>query len=155
MNDVSYIYDCQKGSLDIKIVDNDIFLGDDLQTAISISMFSEARTALPIETNTKESISVLSGWWADSFEDQPLGSEAWIYRRAKITQETLEGLSEAYTNSLQWLIDDGVVEALTVTAVKSETIPNTIEIVVRVSKPQQQDETFKWEFAWEDVGNAI
>lgn len=155
MSDVSYFFDCLKGFADIQIVDNDIFLGDELRTAVEFSMFSEARTAISPETNVQDSIAILSGWWADTFADQPLGSEAWIYRRRKITLDTLNGLSEAYTKSLQWLIDDGVVETATVTAVKSSKIPNTIEILASFVKPNQQTETFKWEFAWEDVGNAV
>lgn len=155
MPDVSYVYNCEKGLLDIQFVGNDILLANELETAVSVSMFSEARTALPTETNIQDAISLLSGWWADSFTDEPLGSEAWIYRRSKIVNETLNGLIETYTKSLQWLIDDGVAESVVVTAVKSEKIPNTIEIVARIVKPDEQTETFKWAFAWGDIRDAI
>lgn len=155
MADVSYVYNCDNGLLDIQLVDNDILLANELETAVSVSMFSEARTDLPTETNIQDAISELSGWWADTFEDEPLGSEAWIYRRSKIVNETLNGLIETYTKSLQWLIDDGVAESVVVTAVKSLKIPNTIEILASITKPNEQTDTFKWAFAWGDIRDAV
>ena len=155
MNDVSYTFDCLKKHSDIQIVNNDIFLGDELITSFEFSMFSNSRTAISPETNVQDTINVLSGWWADTFEDEPLGSEAWIYDRSKITQDTLNGLSDAYTKSLEWAVSDGVVEFVTVTVVKSTRVQNAIEVTASFNKPQQQTETFKWQFAWEDIENAV
>jgi len=154
-NDISYIYDKEKGHSDIQIVDNDIYLGDELRTSIEFSMFSDARTAISPETNIQNAIDLLGGWWADSFEDEPLGSEAWIYDRAKITNETINGLSETYTNSIKGLVDDGVAEIATVTASRSTESIDSIIVEATIKRPQEQAETFKWAFAWGDIENAV
>jgi len=149
MPDVSYIFDKFKNFSDIKIVDGDIFLGDELQTAIEFSAFSNARTDVSPEDGVQDSISKLQGWWADSLEDEPLGSEAWIYRRTKIVNETLNGLKEKWGAGVQWLIDDGVVASIDITVVKSSKI--AIASNFRIIKPDTTLQNFSYEFAWEEL----
>ncbi|WP_175980067.1 phage GP46 family protein [Caballeronia zhejiangensis] len=78
--------------------------GNDLQTAILISIFSdrmaEADDVIPDGDDPR-------GWWAD--DDVPIGSRMWLLRRAKQTGETLQRAYDYLAEALQWLIDDGVV----------------------------------------------
>ena len=88
--------------------DGDLETGGDLQTAILISIFTDAMAApddvIPDGTNDPR------GWWGDEFDSQhPIGSKLWLLDRAKQTQKTLNRAFSYLSESLQWLIDDGVV----------------------------------------------
>jgi len=79
--------------------------GDDLQTAILISLFTDRMAqpgdVIPDGTNDPR------GWWADGAV--PIGSRMWLLQRAKQTQQTLQLAYDYIAEALQWLIDDGVV----------------------------------------------
>ncbi|MEX3635946.1 phage GP46 family protein [Paraburkholderia sp. BR14320] len=79
--------------------------GNDLQTAIVISIFSdrlaEPGDVIPDGSNDPR------GWWADS--DVRIGSRIWLLRRAKQTHQTLQRAFEYLCEALQWMLDDGVV----------------------------------------------
>lgn len=79
--------------------------GNDLVSAIIISIFSDRRAepgdVIPDGSNDPR------GWWADG--DVPIGSRMWLLRRAKQTLTTLQLAYDYLAESLQWLIDDGVV----------------------------------------------
>lgn len=79
--------------------------GDDLQTAIIISIFSD-RMAQPGDV-IPDGSNDPRGWWAD--DTVPIGSRLWLLRRAKQTKETLQKAYDYLAEALQWLIDDGVV----------------------------------------------
>ena len=147
MAEVSFLFDQEKAFSDIKKVNGDILLGDDLQTAVEVSMFSNARALTNPDELVRETISILQGWWADSLETEPLGSLFWTFRRRKETQEVLNGVDEAFTDSLQWLVADGVV---TSAAVTTEFVGNgRMKINALLVKPDTTEANFTWQFAWE------
>ncbi|SIT50433.1 Mu-like prophage protein gp46 [Paraburkholderia piptadeniae] len=81
--------------------------GDDLETAVLISLFSDRQAAADDEipdgtTNPR-------GWWGDLDSDTQIGSRLWLLSRAKQTTETLQRANDYIVEALQWLIDDGVV----------------------------------------------
>ncbi|MFL9997988.1 phage GP46 family protein [Paraburkholderia sediminicola] len=88
--------------------------GNDLQTAILISLFSD-RLALPSDETPDGD---RRGWWGDVMP-YPVGSRLWLLDRAKgprdgsqnIAQRAADYASEA----LQWLLDDGVVARFDIT----------------------------------------
>ncbi|REG57755.1 phage gp46-like protein [Paraburkholderia sp. BL6669N2] len=86
--------------------------GDDLQTAIIISIFSD-RMAQPGDV-IPDGSGDPRGWWAD--DAVPIGSRIWLLRRAKQTKETLQRAYDYLAESLQWLIDDGVVGRFDISA---------------------------------------
>lgn len=79
--------------------------GNDIVSAIIISIFSDRRAepgdVIPDDSNDPR------GWWAD--DDVPIGSRMWLLRRAKQTMTTLQLAYDYLAESLQWMIDDGVV----------------------------------------------
>jgi len=79
--------------------------GNDLQSAIVISLFSDRIAAvgdvIPDGTNDPR------GWWADA--DVPIGSRLWLLKRSKQIPETLQLAYDYIAEALQWLLDDGVV----------------------------------------------
>jgi len=146
MSDVSFLINPKTGIADIKIVDGDIYLGDELQTAVQLSLFTDARALINPEPRTESVVSALRGWWADSQNIEPLGSLFWTFKREKQTQNVLNGVNEAFTNALQWLIDDGVASEINVETTWSTTI--AMAISVQIIKPNTADTNFSWEFAW-------
>lgn len=81
--------------------------GNDLETAILISLFTDRQAARDDEipdgtTNPR-------GWWGDLDSDTQIGSRLWLLSRAKQTTETLQRANDYIAEALQWLIDDGVV----------------------------------------------
>ncbi|ASW00132.1 phage GP46 family protein [Paraburkholderia aromaticivorans] len=79
--------------------------GNDLQTAIIISIFSD-RMAQPGDV-IPDGSGDPRGWWAD--DTVPIGSRLWLLRRAKQTKETLQKAYDYLAEALQWMVDDGVV----------------------------------------------
>lgn len=85
----------------------DLASGDDLETAVLISLFTDREAnlddAIPDGTGDPR------GWIGDADQLYKIGSRLWLLERAKQTTETLTKAKGYITEALQWLIDDGVV----------------------------------------------
>ena len=81
--------------------------GNDLQTAILISIFTDrlADTDDVIPDGSGDP----RGWWGDLGEQYPIGSRLWMLSRAKHTAATAALAKDYIAEALKWLIDDGVV----------------------------------------------
>jgi phage gp46-like protein len=78
--------------------------GNDLETAIIISLFSD-RMAQPDDV-IPDGSNDPRGWWAD--DTVPIGSRLWLLRRAKQTKDTLQkayddGVVGRFDISVQWV----------------------------------------------------
>lgn len=104
MSDIAIIW---KGSAgDLELDGKDLRTGDDLMTAVTVSLFTDRRAA--DDDQLLDGSRDRRGWWGDT-ADQQIGSRIWLLERSKRTQPTLQ-LAQAYiAEALQWLIDDGVV----------------------------------------------
>lgn len=110
MADTTIVWDQVNSRGDWALSGSALKTGNDLQTAILISLFSD-RVAQPddvIPDGTDP-----RGWWADG--DVLVGSRLWLLRRAKQTQETLQKAYDYIAESLQWLLDDQVVARFDIT----------------------------------------
>lgn len=94
---------------------NGLQLDAELETAVIISLFTDARATddeLRIAGLTQESN---RGWWGDTYPDVEgfaLGSKLWLLTRAKKTPETLAKGRDYALDALQWLIDDGAAKTI-------------------------------------------
>ncbi len=112
MSDIATVWSGPlNGSGDWQIAGADLLAGDDLETAVLISLFSD-RVALPDDV-IPDGTSDPRGWWADD-PAHPIGSRLWLLARAKQTAETLASAEDYIVEALQWMIDDGVVAAVDV-----------------------------------------
>ena len=79
--------------------------GLDLQTAILVSLFTDRLAdtddTIPDGSNDPR------GWWGD--DSTLIGSRLWLLSRSKQTDDTLQRAYDYIAESLEWLIDDGVV----------------------------------------------
>ncbi|PHM49341.1 phage GP46 family protein [Xenorhabdus miraniensis] len=105
----------QLNGADIVIDNADIVLDDSLSTAVIISLFTDRRALdsdeLPTGTGTDR-----RGWWGDTFNDRPIGSRLWLLAREKQLSAVLHRAKAYADEALVWLIDDGHVKKVDVTA---------------------------------------
>ena len=101
------------GLIDMALTVGDIVEDDGLETAVLISLFSDARaTEDMIEAIDRDGD--LRGWWADLEGADQTGSRLWTIRRAKQLQSVLARAKGYAEESLQWLIDDRVADRVDV-----------------------------------------
>lgn len=106
MTDITTFYDPEAIHCDWKVRDGDLFSGNDLQTAILISLFTDrlAKADDDYEGSDRR------GWWGDG--ERLIGSRFWLLRRQKLTTAVALKAEQYAKEALQWLVDDGVVKAI-------------------------------------------
>lgn len=107
MTDIATIWDAARAQADWVLSGTQLASDSDLATAIIISVFSdrqaEADDAIPDLSDDAR------GWWADLDQAYRIGSRMWLLERSKKTPDVLLRAKDYLAESLQWLIDDGVV----------------------------------------------
>lgn len=110
----------QLDNADIVIRSADIALDESLTTAVIVSLFTDRRAlasdVLPSGASTDK-----RGWWGDSFNTRPIGSRLWLLSREKQLSTVLHRAKSYAEEALAWLVEDELVDALTVTATAPET----------------------------------
>lgn len=129
MPDLSLSFDDATQRADLVIADNDLATGDDLRTAVILSLFTDRGSA-----------------WQDSLEGVPLGSRLYLLRRAKRTQQTLLQARDYCQEALAWLVDDGVAASV---AVQTAWAGTTLEIGITIA--QAAGPGAKFAFVWESA----
>lgn len=120
---------------------------DGLETAILRSLFENGRVTVD-ELNEGETDRF--GWWGDAAsnpDNVKSGSKLWLLERGKTTDETLEAAREYCEEALQWLIDDGVAESVTVTTEYLDKF--TLAIGIEIQRPGVDRKSSKYDFVWE------
>jgi len=86
-----------------------------LRRAVTISLFTWRRAGPDDVVDDSDR----KGWWGDSVPSvagDKIGSRLWLLSRRTLVADTLKD-AEAYANeALAWLVDDGVLTSVTVTA---------------------------------------
>jgi phage gp46-like protein len=103
--------------LDIALIGADLASDDGMNTAICLSLFTDARAddddVLPVAGGDRR------GWWGDAYADTPgdvTGSKLWLLERAKQTPDVLVRAQQYAQDALAWMIEDGVAATIAVTA---------------------------------------
>lgn len=146
--DIYILWDNRNAQGDWTLATGDVQTGQDLETACLVSLFTD-RLATPDFVPTDGS-SDRRGWWADPYNDAPLGSNLWQLERAKKTRDTL-GLARRYAEeALAWLIDDGVAKEVVVnTGWLGAAIGSTLlGIAIAIVKPDGSVTRFTFGWAW-------
>ena len=117
--------------------------GNDLQTAVLISLFSdrEATTDDVIPDGTADP----RGWWADD-DTVPIGSRLWLIFRSTLTQATLGAAKNYAEQALQWLVDDGVCARFDVYVEWQVRSRLAMRVTIFKSDGTQQSLAYVW--AW-------
>lgn len=100
---------------DLSITGQALDSDEGLATLVQVSLLTWARASDedPVPDPTD-----LRGWWGDAIADvagDKFGSKLWIVQRMPATQATLELARRYVLEALQWMIEDGIVEEVTLT----------------------------------------
>lgn len=117
---------------------------DPLVRAVVISLFTWRR-ARPDDPHE----GVKFGWWGDALADDPndrIGSRLWLIAREKITTELLNRAREYAEEALQWLLDDRVATAVTVTAERDGIERVALQCVI--ARDQAAPITLRFDNSW-------
>lgn len=147
MSDFKIVWDAANARGDWEVLAGDIATGDDLETALLFSLFTD-REAAP-DDEIPDGSGDRRGWWGDDDagdDTGPTGSRLWLLSRRKSpTDQTLTDAYDYAAEALQWLIDAGVVGSFVIVTqwVKPDMLGMSIT-------PYQPDgtalQTYNW--AW-------
>ncbi|MEL5644722.1 phage GP46 family protein [Serratia bockelmannii] len=144
MSDISSFWDIERLVAEWREGRGDLINGDDLQTAMIISLFTDrvARDDDDIDGEDRR------GWWGDMGEDHKIGSRLWLLRRQKLTQDVAQKAEDYAREALQWLISDGVVSSFTIAT--QIVYPRRLNMVIRYQRPGNGDRTdMRFFWVWE------
>lgn len=145
MNDVGLFLKKNGTVFDIGLDQADLKADNGLETALAISVFTDARVnddQLPYGTTKKR------GWWGDMFPDHPgdkIGSRMWTINPAKITNETRNLAVDYCRESTRWLIEDGIASVINFSSEYNEN--KHLKIYIEVVKPDGTSP--KYEVLWD------
>lgn len=130
----------QNNCFDIDLENGDLKADNGLETAVSISLFTDGRVTeeeLPVlETNKR-------GWWGDMFpevDQDTIGSRLWTLDRSKVNTETLRRSEELCKESLDWMIEDGLADAIIINSEYNES--KQLIINIEITRPDEDTERF-------------
>jgi len=127
-----------KGYWDISFdSQGDFVLEDGFDNAILISLMCERRA------NESEVVApqFRRGWWGNEtsdFDNFEIGSKLWLLAQARATQNTLNRAINYTQDALQWMIDDGYVEQITVDA----KYRNLTDLILLITFVRSNNKTF-------------
>ena len=130
MSDITTTWIVESGTGDWSISGGALSSGDDLATAVLISLFTD-RQADPADI-PPDGGGDLRGWWGDQDEDVPIGSRLWLLDRSRLTPEVANTARIYMDEALKWLVDDEVAASVqVVTAIAGQSQLNGIVTITR------------------------
>lgn len=151
MSDLALTWDSVAGSADLSITANDYTTDDGFETAVLLSLFTDAQAAdsdvLPDEETDQR------GWWADGVpvvENDTFGSKLWLLARSKDTQEVLTKAQTYAAQALQWLIDDSAAKAVSVTTESQPYAPGrtVLALGIDITRPNGKLFSRRFDYNW-------
>lgn len=143
MTDISTSWEAENGVGDWSIGIGDLNSGDDLLTAIYISLFTDRQARGDDDYDGEDR----RGWWGDSGAEYQIGSRIWLLRRQKLTTVVANKAIDYAAEALQWLIDDGVVASV---SIESQILyPSRLYLSITYQKPDLTSNTVKYYWVWE------
>lgn len=134
--DLKLVWNAETLSADLAIEDGDLAAGDELESAVVHSLFTDRLAApddrLPDEFSP-DPIPDRRGWVGDDFEGGGFsGSKLWLRVREKWTEATRATVEQDCREALQWLLDDGVANRIDVAAYRE--IVGRIDVLIVVHR---------------------
>ena len=146
MSDIDTLWSVDHG--DWALLGADLQSGDDLVTAVLISLFTD-RQADPddvIPDVLPGQPADPRGWWGDLGATVKIGSKLWLRLRGKAAPNLPPLIQTDAQQALQWLIDDGVVSAIDVIA--QYIAPRQIGLQVTLSRTGGKQTKLNFQWAW-------
>lgn len=134
-----------EGNADLVIEADDLKADPGLQTAILLSLFTDARAEAddpdPAGDNDRR------GYWADEFaevEEDRMGSRLWLLDRQPARQNILVDAEKYDREALQWMIDDKVVDSIEVTVTFETQSPVRLRHDIVIACPGDDPISFRF-----------
>lgn len=124
----------------------DLQMGDDLFTAVLISLFTDAQAG--DDDIIPDASLDPRGWWGDLGEDLPIGSKLWLLTRSKQTADVLAKAKLYIEDALRWLVDDGAAASIAVTT--EWTKPGMLGALVAIRRASGIDVSLRFDWAWKE-----
>jgi phage gp46-like protein len=147
MTDISTIWDVARGQGDWIIEGAALASGDDLVTATLISLFTD-RTAEDSDVIPDGGVD-RRGWWGDTGQDVPIGSRLWLLSRSKLTGAVATAAKGYASESLAWMLADGVAVDVQVTAVI--VLPRQLRLTVTILRADGTKASLAYDWAWAQI----
>ena len=143
MSDITTIWNADKSAGDWEIGSGDLTSGNDLETAIYISLFTDRQARDDDDYDGTDR----KGWWGDTGADYEIGSRLWLLRRQKLNTDVANKAVAYAREALQWLIDDGVIASVTITT--QIVYPSRLYMSITYQKPDMTSSTVQYFWVWE------
>lgn len=145
--DIALILD--GGTADIALSGGDLVTDRGLRTAVTLSLFSDARA--PDAASLPAGETGLRGYWADGAEDR-FGSLLWLLRREKMVPAVARRAEDHARAALQWLVDDGIAGSVAVAAELQR--PQLLALDVRLTRGPARRYDYLWRAMEEERRNV-
>lgn len=136
---------------DINLDGSDLKIDQDLETAITLSLFTDRRASDddPLEDNEGK-----RGYWGDTYaevKNDKFGSRLWLLRREKQLPVVLARAREYVIEATNWLLEDKVASAVRV-EVGSYGFKESgiLGIHLEVVRPTGVS-NFKYQYVWDQI----
>ncbi len=147
MSDIKTVWKMDSG--DWVSETGDLASGDDLDTAVFISLFTDqqARADDIYDRDDRR------GWWGYLGEDYRIGSRLWLIYRQRLSRDTAEKARDYAREALQWMIDDLIAGSVEVTY--RIVYPSTLYLYVTIEQPDGSKRSVEFDWAWGEIANAV
>jgi len=138
---------------DLDLAGADLSTDAGLYTAVVISLFTDRRAAAG--DVPPGGAADVRGWWGDSYpavEGDRIGSRLWLLGREKSLPEVAGRAKQYAQEALQWLLDDGLAQAVTVVAEIQDV--RTLALSISMTRPTGAVISYRFANLWEAL-NAL
>ncbi|MEY0256327.1 phage GP46 family protein [Morganella morganii] len=143
MSDISSWWNADTLRAHWKTGNGDLISGDDLQSAIIISLFTDRRAHNDDDYEDEHR----RGWWADTGTDGFIGSRLWLLRRQKLTTKVARKAEDYAREALAWMITDGVVSDI---QIRTQIVwPQRLNMVICYHRSDSGAEDLRFYWVWE------
>lgn len=145
---IQVTYDDLKQYADIAVQNGALIDGEDLSTAVLLSIFTYRRAA---DAEINPAATFQGGSWQDTYLQDLQGSRLWLLRRKSATQANLLLAQTYIQEALQWMLDDGVASKIEVATQRGNSIAQ-LQFTVNIYRPGDKS---PWSGTWRIQFNAL
>lgn len=153
MSNLALAWNAEHGCADLVFSGGSLALDDGLSSVVLASLLTDARADV---VELPEDESDRRGWWGDALEGDaqaasPWGSPLWTLRRAKTERETLRKAEDYARRALAWMIGDGIVASVDVTATRLDGVGSgaVLAFSIVLHKPDGTREALLYDRLWQ------
>lgn len=142
-------YDATLGIYDINIVSGLLETDEGFETAVAISLFTDARATVEELVEAGLPQNDPRGYWVDTYVEEPsrrfAQSKLWLLSRALREDATLRRAELYGSQALKWMVDDGVASKIVTAA---SWFQDTGYLILQTDIQRPRDPEPRWRRFW-------